>query len=415
MNVLPAHAPAPSAPGRPATGGEPPTGFGSLLAGHVGPPPEVPPEAAAGDGEPGDVAAAVQAAIAAWRADPAEVGLGTRLRQVLAGTVRATTARAGGVAGAAAATAVAEDAGTVDGAEVSPATVGAVTGAAAAERTGPVAPVEVAEPVVAQEGSDTARAGVTPTAGTAPAVARPDEVPVEEGMDGEGRVRPLPTPTTTDAEATSGQRPDAVVAPSRPSSVSPGTAPDAPVAGPAAARPASPVAVTRPRTAVEVPARPEPAVGPDRPVDAPELVAATTSSVDASPAAARPDGPATTTSAAALDRVLRAVEALEHAPPPRRLAVEVEGVRLTVAMRGDEVSVSVRTGADQLAPGWQRDLATVLRDRGLGLATDSGSAQHQGQGHDPRRGPQAGADTAPAHTRAPSRPLHPADPAGLRL
>jgi hypothetical protein len=104
--------------------------------------------------------------------------------------------------------------------------------------------------------------------------------------------------------------------------------------------------------------------------------------------------------AGVLDRVLRAVEALENAPPPRRLAIEVEGIRLTIGLQGDEVRVVVRAGADQLGADGHRDLGDLLRGRGLDLAADSGSdrgaSQRGGQAPDRSAVPPEG---EPRHQR----------------
>ncbi len=93
---------------------------------------------------------------------------------------------------------------------------------------------------------------------------------------------------------------------------------------------------------------------------------------------------------------MRAVEALENAPPPKRVSFEVDGLRLTVSMRGDEVNVAVRGGGDQLGSGWQRDLDGALRGRGLGLSDGHASdTDREGDGrrhpdqHAPHRSPRA--------------------------
>lgn len=109
--------------------------------------------------------------------------------------------------------------------------------------------------------------------------------------------------------------------------------------------------------------------------------ASATSDVDgAAPAPSRPAEGSQPVPSTALDRVMRAVEALENAPPPKRVSFEVDGLRLTVSLRGDEVNVAVRGGGDQLGSGWQRDLDGALRGRGLGLSDGQGSDTDRGDG-----------------------------------
>ncbi len=69
----------------------------------------------------------------------------------------------------------------------------------------------------------------------------------------------------------------------------------------------------------------------------------------------------------AIERVLRAVEALENAPPPRRMTFDVDGVRVAVSLTGRDVTVDL--GGDRRLP---QDLARALADRGFDLAGESG-------------------------------------------
>lgn len=396
MNVLPAPSPT-SAP----TGGRPghedagePGSFGRLLAGAVGdhevsrrpgqavvgasPHGEAHPGDTEGEHEvQGDVAAAVHAAIAAWRVDPGDVALGAHLRQVLREAVDATTEPAADVAGTGTPVAV-EGTGPAAG----------VTPAAGEVPTRTIEPASETPPAVAGEPQSVASA--------------PSEVPITPGTPGDATVvtaaTDAPRTDTPPADAPTGAAPA-----TGPSTVAP-TTPDHAVAG------HGPTAATDVSTTSE-PTR-------DLPVGEVAELAPTggadgaARSADAGPTAARSGGTAVT-AASTLDRVLRAVEALEHAPPPRRMAIEVEGVQLSVALQGDEVSVAVRGGADHLAPGWQRDLAAALRGRGLGLAGDGGGGADSQ--HPSRRGTAGHPDRTPTRRPAPSPTSPSAEGTALRL
>jgi hypothetical protein len=65
-------------------------------------------------------------------------------------------------------------------------------------------------------------------------------------------------------------------------------------------------------------------------------------------------------------RVEEAVRALENAPPPRDVTLEVDGLILHVRMRGDMVRV---IGDGLLPRGWEADLRPSLEARGFDLAT----------------------------------------------
>jgi len=120
---------------------------------------------------------------------------------------------------------------------------------------------------------------------------------------------------------------------------------------------------------------------------------------------------ARTVDPAVLDRVLRAVEALEQAPPPRQMSIEVEGIRLTIGLQGDEVRVVVRAGADQLGSGWDRELGGLLREQGFDLAADTGSGRGASQDRDERS--DAAPPRAGDHDALRARPAHSTD--DLRL
>lgn len=87
----------------------------------------------------------------------------------------------------------------------------------------------------------------------------------------------------------------------------------------------------------------------------------------------RPAGPSTELFASgALRRVMEAVEAAEHRPPPNTMAVEIPGegaegaLRLMVSVRGSVVEITAQ-GDRVLPPGWARPLAEALAERGMSL------------------------------------------------
>ena len=89
----------------------------------------------------------------------------------------------------------------------------------------------------------------------------------------------------------------------------------------------------------------------------------------------------------ALRRVLEAVEAAEHRPPPNTMAVDIPGegaddaLRLMVTVRGTTVEVSTQ-GERGLPPGWARPLAEALEQRGMtldGFGAQDASARGRGE------------------------------------
>lgn len=149
----------------------------------------------------------------------------------------------------------------------------------------------------------------------------------------------------------------------------------------------------------------------------------------AEPATAAPVAAGTTTAAAEartapastgvvasriVGRVMDALDVLENAPPPRRLTVDlpdVDGLRLHVALRGSEVTVTVLAGgagADTAA--WGRELGASLAARGFSLGGfDRGDGHGQPRGHDrPEPDPDPGSPGAGPRPR-------PTTDEGLRL
>lgn len=115
----------------------------------------------------------------------------------------------------------------------------------------------------------------------------------------------------------------------------------------------------------------------------------------------------------ALRRVLEAVEALEHRPPPRTMAIDLpaeggeEAMRLLVGLRGETVHVRI-DGQESLPPAWVRELAASLARNGLELAGQGGGGREQGQ---ESRAQQQEPPVAPGDARA----KRPADDGALRL
>lgn len=220
-------------------------------------------------------------------------------------------------------------------------------------------------------------------------------------------------------------------------------APTAPAATPAT--PATPASTVAPAT----PAVPSAPAAAGTPADAAAVAAATTPPVPAAvattpdadanattevpPAPATPSASATSATAAnaassgtaatedtglharIVARVVQAVEALENAPPPRRMTVEVpdsDGLRLQVAMRGGEVHVSVQAGTGQPDLGaWGRELASTLAARGMTLGGfQTGTDDHPGRQPDQpdqpdpdQPSPQGGRPRAPRTNDRPAR------------
>jgi hypothetical protein len=127
----------------------------------------------------------------------------------------------------------------------------------------------------------------------------------------------------------------------------------------------------------------------------------------AGPAPAAPAAPAP---AGLVNRVLEAIEQLEHRPPPRRMVVEVGDMRLTVALRGDEVRLSVvgaRSGSE-LSAEWARDISQALASRGFNLSQGDREGAQRDRPEQPEDRP------APPRTTARRLP-NPAASAGWRL
>ena len=102
-----------------------------------------------------------------------------------------------------------------------------------------------------------------------------------------------------------------------------------------------------------------------------------------------------------VERVVALVEQLRHAPPPRTVTVDLEGLggtRVVVALRGEAVTVAPVAGAP-LDTGFNSDLSRSLAERGLHLAGE-GSAGGSG------RRPQEEEHPRPSDTdvTAPRRP-----------
>lgn len=144
--------------------------------------------------------------------------------------------------------------------------------------------------------------------------------------------------------------------------------------------------------------RPRHVDGPDGIVEVADLLGATTT--------AETSEAGTTAPSSALRRVLDAIEHLENAPPPRQLAIEIDGVTLVVSMRGDTVHVETPAGMD-LGDAWHRDLARSLADRGLDLA-GRGSGE-QGRGDADRRSPDVPGNDAGRSRPRPQRTTTPDD------
>ncbi len=141
---------------------------------------------------------------------------------------------------------------------------------------------------------------------------------------------------------------------------------------------------------------------------APSPVASTPASSTAAPASASPApaAPDASLHARLVSRVIQAAEALENAPPPRTMMVELpdgEGLRLQVSLRGTEVHVQLQGAAGQGTDlgAWGRELAAGLAGRGLSLGQfQTGAEGERGQGQD-----QAPTDDLSADDdRTPSRP-----------
>lgn len=205
--------------------------------------------------------------------------------------------------------------------------------------------------------------------------ARPAGSSMEQASTGT-TVVPAPAPVEGEAEAVAGERVvdarPAVVASGEPAAPSPtaGTVPRLARASDEAAAilqavRSGAVALARAPASMKVEAT-APTDGAAMPPPA------TTSAPAAAPAAPAPTpGAVAGMPARLISLVIEAAEALENAPPPRRMTVEVpgsDGLRLQVALRGTEVHVNVQaaTGSPDLG-AWGRELASSLASRGMSL------------------------------------------------
>lgn len=252
---------------------------------------------------------------------------------------------------------------------------------------------------VARPSGPRSRSGRTAAAGS----QQPDTQPATADVQAKN-AEPSETPRTGSATPAPA-RGTSDAAPARPTAAQV----DAPTSGTAATVP-GPEAVSRAATATRTPAAdsgtrlvadgPEPATGPSQ-VPSTDVTADpapssnTATSTARAGTAERPNLPAAT----AIDRVMRAVETLEKAPPPRQMTFDVDGVRMTVSLRGEQVHVDVRAGGDQLTNGWQRDLASSLKQRGFDLS----SGQQGRDGHNGQEPQHRGHRDAPSNPAAPTR------------
>lgn len=111
----------------------------------------------------------------------------------------------------------------------------------------------------------------------------------------------------------------------------------------------------------------------------------------------------------AIQRIMEAVERLEHQPPPRQLTLELGEIRLRVSMEDGHVRLSLLDGDGEAGDELLRDAEQELAQRGFDLGDDAGSSPD----HDTWPGEHAGpARRQPGGTRRAA--AH--DPAGaLRL
>lgn len=118
-----------------------------------------------------------------------------------------------------------------------------------------------------------------------------------------------------------------------------------------------------------------------------------------------------------VSRVLDAVEALEHAPPPRSITLDLadlDGTRLHVALRGQEVRVTFVGDARSAGqePAFARELGSALADRGFTLADPAGGREDANP-HRERSAPRPVPAESPSGAATPPPRRH-ADN-GLRL
>lgn len=258
----------------------------------------------------------------------------------------------------------------------------------------------------ARAASGTAGEDVGNPRGEAAVAASGDGMVAVEGAMGTGETPAAPTDGAPVTPATAAV-PAAPAVPGTPTTAAAAASPAPPVppvlegavTAQATAAVARPVAAEAKATGA-VTADIDPATGSDpAPMPSTPSSSATTSATAAS---AAPAGTAATGDAGLhariVARVVQAVEALENAPPPRRMTVEVpdsEGLRLQVAIRGGEVHVSVQASTGQPDLGaWGRELASTLAARGMTLGGfETGTDGHPGRRPDqPDADPDADAD-----------------------
>lgn len=291
----------------------------------------------------------------------------------------------------------------------------ALAAPATGEAAGETAGEEVSEDTLAEAVAAVAGAVQTLRVPLVAAVRATDTAGDIPQWDSE--VAPLGEASTTAASVSAGERTAELAAPAA-SAVAPKTATMgamtavAPAVGDVDAAPApAGVAALSPATAraSDPVATPDVSAGPGG--DAmPVQGGATSSSTATVTATAAPSGTApaedTGLHARIVARVVQAVEALENAPPPRRMTVEVpdsDGLRLQVAMRGTEVHVSIQSGTGQPDLGaWGRELAASLASRGMSLGgfragadAQPGQQQPQPQSDQPDAPPARPGDAQP--------------------
>ena len=262
----------------------------------------------------------------------------------------------------------------------------------------------------------------SPGGSAGPGVAEPSAAPTTTPLPTTGTAEPA-RPEVSSAAATtaaaSAPRPVAAQRPSAPAQG--GTAAVAGASDGAVAAPSSGTlwrAATRPEGDDPALLEPDAAPGAGASAFAP-------APLEAQPATDRPaaSGQPSTVGGALAERVADIADRLENAPPPQRLTVELDdlgGLRVTISLRGDLVRVEVNGGT--APPQWQRDLATVLGQRGWSL---DGENSAQGAAGDADRGAAGGGrgqsrdgarEDAPRQPFRPFRPsTRPAGSAGWQL
>jgi hypothetical protein len=129
---------------------------------------------------------------------------------------------------------------------------------------------------------------------------------------------------------------------------------------------------------------------PEQPASAPTDLSAVPAPVSGTPEAVSTGGrtlAASEVSSSVAQRVEAAVQALEMAPDPKRLTLQLDdlgGLRMVVSLRPDGVHVNVVGDSESLPAGWDRDLGRALRDKGYSLGGDAaGSRREGGRGDNP--------------------------------